>query len=144
MPPTKDALYLHIERAIYQCQLWKKALDYHPHFPHFVEHGWADIEGSLAVQWVHFKPALHSILEFVSCSWKISECTTNHCSCTAANLSCTNLWCCTNCENKIFDDDDDDDDDFGEYQDEGTDGETDDTSDSSKDELFEDDEINND
>ena len=97
----------------------------------------------MAVQWVHFKPALHSILEFVSCSWKISECTTNHCSCTAANLSCTNLWCCTNCENKIFDDDDDDDD-FGEYQDEGTDGETDDTSDSSKDELFEDDEINND
>ena len=143
MPPTKDTLYLYIERAIYQCQLWKKALDYHPHFPHFVEHGWPDVEGSLAVQWVHFKPALHSILEFVSCSWKISECTTNHCSCTAANLSCTNLWCCTNCENKIFDDDDDDDG-FGEYQDEGTDGETDDTSDSSKDELFEDDEINND
>ena len=43
--------------------------------------------------------------------------------------------------NKIFDDDDDD---FGEYQDEDTDGETDDTSDSSKDELFEDDEVNND
>ena len=68
-------------------------------------------------------------------------------------MSCTNLCCCTNCENKnsqnrvdeilnkIFDDDDDD---FGEYQDEDTDGETDDTSDSSKDELFEDDEVNND
>ena len=30
LPPTKDALYLHIKRANYQCQLWKKALDYHP------------------------------------------------------------------------------------------------------------------
>ena len=24
LPPTKDALYLHIERANYHCQLWKK------------------------------------------------------------------------------------------------------------------------
>ena len=28
----------------------KKALDYHPHLPHCIEHGWTDIDGSLAVQ----------------------------------------------------------------------------------------------
>ena len=32
LAPLKDDLYLHIERANYQCQLWKKALDYHPTF----------------------------------------------------------------------------------------------------------------
>ena len=32
--------------------------------PHPVEHEWADIDGSLAVQWGHLKPAPDSILEF--------------------------------------------------------------------------------
>ena len=58
---------------------------------------------------------------------------------------------CTNCKNKdsqervdfnkIFNDDDDDD--FGEYQDGDTGGEADDSSNSSEDELYEDDEIGN-
>ena len=151
LPPTKDVLYLHIERANYQCQLWKKALDYHPHLPHPVEHGWTDIDGFLAVQWGNLKPAPDSILEFVFCSWKKFECATNHCSCVAVNLPCTDLCCCTNCKNndsqelvdvnEIFNDDDDD---FGKYQDGETDGEVDDSSDRSEDELFEDDEIHND
>ena len=149
MPPIKDALSLHIERANYQCQLCKKALDYHPHLLHPVEHGWTDIDGSLAVQWRHLKPGPDSILEFVSCSCKKSECATNHCSCAAVNLPCTGLCCCSNCKkndirervdvNETFHDHDD----FGEYQDGGTDGEADDSSDSSEDELF-DDEIEND
>ena len=37
--PTKDALHLHNERDNYQCQLWKKALDYYPHLPHPIGHG---------------------------------------------------------------------------------------------------------
>ena len=112
----KDVLYLHIEPASYQCQLWKKALDYHPHLPHPVEHGWTDIDGSLTVQWGYLKPAPDFILEFVSCSCKKFECTTNHCSCAAVNLPCTDLFCCTNCKNndsqegvdvnEIFNDDD--------------------------------------
>ena len=57
---------------------------------------------------------------------------------------------CTNCKNKdsqervdfnkIFNDDDD----FSEYQDGDTDGKADDSSDSSEDKLYEDDEIGND
>ena len=108
--------------------------------PHPVEHEWADIDGSLAVQWGHLKPAPDSILEFFSCSYKKSECTTNYCSCAAVNLPCTDLCCCTSCKsndsqerddvNEIFNDDDDDD--FSEYQNGGTDGEADDFSDSSE------------
>ena len=146
---TKDALSLHIECANYQCKLWKKLLHYHPYLPHPIEHGWTDVDGSLAVQWGHLKSALYSILEYVSCSCKKSECATNHCSSAAVNLPCTGLCCCTNCKNNdikneltlmrssmmmII----------GEYQDGDTDREADDPSDCSQGELSEDDEIDND
>ena len=97
-----------------------------------------------------FKTSPDSILEFVSCSCKKFERATNDCSCAAINLPCRDLCCCTNCKNngsqervsvnEIFNDDDD----FGEYQDGDTDGEVDDYSDSSEDELLEDDETDND
>ena len=66
LPLTKYALYLLTERANYQCQLWKKALDSYPHLPHSIEHGWTDIDGSLIFQSGLLKPAPDSILKFVS------------------------------------------------------------------------------
>ena len=126
--------------------LWKKALDYHPQLLHPVEHGWIDIDGSVAVQWGHLKPPPDSILEFVSSSCKKSEWATNNCSCASVDLPCTDLCCCTSCKNNDSQErvDFNADDDFGEYQDGDTDGEADDSSDSSEDELCEDDEIDND
>ena len=100
LPPTKDVLYQHIQHANYQCQLWKKALDYHPHLPHPTEHGWADTDGSLAVKWGLLKPSPESIVEFVSYSCKKSECTTNHCDCAVINLPSTYPCRCTTCKNK--------------------------------------------
>ena len=64
MPPTKDALYLHIECAKYQFQKWKKALDHHPHLYNPVEYLWAGIDVSLAVQLELLKAAQDAILEF--------------------------------------------------------------------------------
>ena len=75
LPPTKDPLYLHIERAHYEYQQWKKELDSHPHLVHLVGHGWKDIDGSLAVQSGILKPAPDSILEFVSYSKKSDKLT---------------------------------------------------------------------
>ena len=126
-------------------------LDHHSHLHHSVEHNWTDIWlFSLAVSWVPFNTAPDSIHEFVSSSCKTFECTTNHLGCVAVNLLCIDLCGCTICKkndsqklvdvDEIFnnddDDDDDDDDDFGEYQDEHTDGEADDSNDSSEDKLF--------
>ena len=128
----------------------EKSLDYHAHLSHPVEHGSTDVDGSLAVQWEHLKPAPDSFLEFVSCSYKKSECATNHCICAPVNLPCMDLCGCTNCKNndspewadvnKTLNDDDD----FGEYQDGDIDGEAGDSSDSSEDALFDDDKIDND
>ena len=58
LPPTKDALYLLKERANYQYQWWKKALDHHPHLPHPVDHGWTDIDGSFSCSMGTFKTSL--------------------------------------------------------------------------------------
>ena len=65
-------------------------------------------------------------------------------------MLCTDLCGCTNCKNnssyervdvnETFDDYDD----FGRYQDEDINGEANDSSDNSEDELFENDEIKND
>ena len=52
-------------------------------------------------------------------------------------MPCADLYCCTNCKNKDSQekvDVNENDDDFGEYQDGDTDGEADDSSDSSEDE----------
>ena len=108
-----------------------------------------DIDGSLAVQWGLLKPAPDSVSEFVSCRCKRSECAWNHCSCAADKLPCTDLCDCTSCKYKdslkqvdiyeIFHDNYD----FGEYKDEDTNGEADDSSDS-KDDLFANDEIDKD
>ena len=52
-------------------------------------------------------------------------------------MPCTDLYCCTNCKNKDSQeqvDVNENDHDFGEYQDGDTDGEADDSSDSSEDE----------
>ena len=96
------------------------------------------------------KSATDFIFECVSSSFKKSTCATNHCGCATVNLACTDLCGCTNCKNNDNQEGDDineifnDDNYFDEYQDEDTDGEADDSSNSSEDELFDDDEIDND
>ena len=150
MPPTKDALYLHIQHANYQCQQWKKALVHHPLHPHPIEHVWTDIDGPLVVNWELLEPSPDSTVEFVSCSCKKWECTTNHCDCAVVNLPHTYLCGCNKCKrtnsqeqvgiNEILNDDDD----LAEYQDKDTNGEVDDYSDSSEDEFFGNYEIRND
>ena len=147
LPLTKDALYLHIERANYQCQLWKKALDYHSQLPHPVEHGWINIDGSLAVQWGHLKPAQIPFLNLFLAAAKNPN-APQTIAVVHLLIAMYGFMLCTNCKNKdsqervdfnkIFNDDDD----FGEYQDGDTDGEPD-GKDSSEDELYEDDEIDN-
>lgn len=79
LPPMKDALYLHFDRANYQCQQWKMARNRCHIVPNPDNHGWVEGNGSLAVRWLTSKPAPEVILEFVSCSCRKRECTTNQC-----------------------------------------------------------------
>ena len=103
LPLTKDALYLHIERSNYQCRHWKNVLDCH----HVLEeptkwknrNGMKTENGSLEIRWTNEKPASESILEFVTCNYRKSQCIKNQCSCKAVRLPCTDLCKCKGCEN---------------------------------------------
>ena len=65
------------------------------------------------------------ILQRAHCGCKTSRCNTMNCSCKKAQLSCTELCKCTDCDNNtadedsVVDDDDDDGDDGGNDADDG-------------------------
>ena len=68
------------------------------------------------------------ILQHVHCGCKTSRCNTMNCSCKMAQLSCTELCKCTDCDNNTADEDsvvDDDDDDDGDDDDDDTDSDID-------------------
>ena len=82
LPPTKDALYLHLERASCQCFRWKKSLDCNFSLPNPISNGRLEEEdGSLAIPWTRTRPSPESMLEFISCFCSKSECQTFQYSC---------------------------------------------------------------
>ena len=49
LPPCRDCLLMHVERANYQAAIWKRSLHASPVVPSPTEHGWKDDEGKLAI-----------------------------------------------------------------------------------------------
>ena len=97
LPPTQDALYLHIKRANYQSFEWKRALCYEYSNP--VGNGWIIEDGALSIQWTLNRPAPDEILEFISCNCKKSKCATKACQCKSVSLDCTDMCKCDGCLN---------------------------------------------
>ena len=96
LPPTRDSLYLHIQRAHYQSFIWKRAHVPKPIIPEATEFGWEMTDAQI------LKPILMSKddisndeLKIISCSCK-TECKTNRCKCRKNNLPCS-LYCGKNC-----------------------------------------------
>ncbi len=100
IPPTQDALRLHIKRANYQAMLWKHALqgNYKPPSPD--GHGWSVKDDTLEVVWMLQDPAPKSLLEFVHCK-TCKKCDTRRCSCKKNGFKCSDVCGCdpTVCEN---------------------------------------------
>ena len=57
LPPTADALKLHLKRYNYQVLEWKKALDRNFELPDSDGHGWCKNNGKLTFEWVTQLPA---------------------------------------------------------------------------------------
>ena len=100
IPPTKDALMLHVKRANYQAYLWKMAL-----IPNFVPpspdgHGWKIKDRSIEIAWMTQEPAPRAVLELVSCK-SCQLCTTRRCPCKGRGFKCTDSCGCNAniCEN---------------------------------------------
>ena len=107
LPPTKDALYWHIQRANYQAALLRLALSVDP-FPSPDGHGWqvlapnhATVPTAIPVlvpKWMSEPAASERVLELVSCKCT-TGCTTQRCRCRKSNLHCSAACSGTNCSN---------------------------------------------
>lgn len=106
LPPTKDELLLHCQRANYVTKIWKSALIADADLPHPAGYGWREVNGLLEIKWMSQKPAPDSLLEFLACGCKKSGCQNNRCLCAANGLSCTDLCDWTACTNTTPDEDD--------------------------------------
>lgn len=101
LPPTKDALELHIKRVHYQALIWKQASCQQPTLPNADGMGWVtDGEGGskLVPLLMTKEPIPNACKEIISCSCK-SGCTTLRCGCKKAKLFCTGVCGCSANEN---------------------------------------------
>ena len=100
LPPTLDALLLHLRRACYQCFIWKSACKPVLSLPTPIGNGWKgnDVDGSLKPGYMVFESAPNNVLELVPCKCK-KGCQTNSCYCSKANLNCCAACLCEHCEN---------------------------------------------
>ena len=100
VPPTKDSLILHTERANYQAYIWKNSTEL-GFLPCKADgHGWKEKEGFLVIHWMTQDPAPKSVLELVSCK-NCKKCNTRRCPCRAKGFKCTDSCGCDadQCEN---------------------------------------------
>lgn len=123
LPPTCDSLLRHIERVNYQAGVWCQSLLPQMTLPSPIGNGWQFSNGDIDIVWMTRPPAPDSLLDFVDCHCK-TGCSSMRCSCRKANLVCTDLCSCVNCENTSGECDEDNS--IDDSDSESTDGDLDD------------------
>lgn len=118
LPPSKDALYLHLQRVNYQTCIWKRSLVSLTAPPDPRNHGWyTSTGGGIEIEWTKKPSAPAALLNVVACSCG-GLCAQKICSCVRNNIPCTDACRCTeNCvniflhdsDNEVDDSDDEDD-----------------------------------
>ncbi|XP_070548281.1 uncharacterized protein [Ptychodera flava] len=98
LPPNKDSLKLHTQRANYQTAIYRRCLQAKMDAPSPHGHGWIVQDSDVSIQWMTLPPAPDSIINFVSCKCKKSGCS-SRCSCREVELFCTELCQCVSCTN---------------------------------------------
>ena len=100
IPPTSDALRVHIIPCNYQVREWKKSI-YDKHIPGNPESfGWEKTDTQLEIKWMTERPAPDEVLEFNTCACKKTNCATNQCQCFTLSLECMDLCTCRSCSNQ--------------------------------------------
>ena len=94
LPPTSDALELHVSRANYQAKIWLQANQTDVVVPDPEETGgWQAIDRRLEVVWLRKLPIPSSCLELVTCGCK-SKCHTQACHCHKMGQPCIPACSC--------------------------------------------------
>ena len=105
LPPTLDALTLHLRRANYQCFIWRFACNPLLELPSPLDNGWKRVEGIFEQERMSNAAVPDVIVELTRCNCK-KGCKTNICSCFRAKLVCTDACSCDDgyeCENLEID-----------------------------------------
>ena len=95
MPPSEDALKLHLARANHQAKVWLQADKDNIAGTPADSTGWKqEADGSLSVVWMTQPPVPESCLELTTCNCK-SKCSTSRCKCYKTGLTCIpSCMCC--------------------------------------------------
>jgi hypothetical protein len=89
LPPTRDALELHLARSNYQARIWMEASTavQTVGLP-TTSGGWKEnVEGALEIVWARLPSVPHACIELVSCGCK-TKCNTAACKCSKTNQKC--------------------------------------------------------
>ena len=108
LPPTYDALVLHIARAAYQTHIWRNSCVPVLNVSSPVENGgWKLDDNDCVVQNLMLQdPAPKEIVELIVCHCK-TGCTKNTCPCKKNALCCTAVCSFIDCTNDAYEADDD-------------------------------------
>jgi hypothetical protein len=90
LPPCKDSLDLHLKRANYQVNVWRKCLQQFPEQPSPDGHGWKLEAENILIKWNTIPQAPVGLLDMLSCKFK-RKCSPNTCACIINGLRCTDV-----------------------------------------------------
>lgn len=103
LPPCKDALTKHAQRANYQAGIWRRCLEKDPQVPSPVGRGWKIERGEeveqLVVHWMEGQPAPDAVLDLLACNCA-KKCALPKCTCMANGLRCTDMCKLADCDNQ--------------------------------------------
>ena len=108
LPPCRDYLAQHVQRANYQAAIWQRCPEQNPAIPSPEGRGWKiEKEGNvdhLVVHWMTSHPAPQAILDMLACNCT-KKCALPRCVCMVNGLKCTDMCKLKNCDNQADDDD---------------------------------------
>ena len=104
IPPTKNALFLHTRRALYQSGVWSRCLEAQQNLPSPKDFGWLESSDQVIkwiLNWMSQFEASIECREFVKCGCQTSCTSSKRCKCNSADLKCTRLCKCK-CLDKVM------------------------------------------
>lgn len=103
LPPSLDALILHLKRVNYQIYIWKHACTPILNLPSPIGNGWTNgTYKTIQLDMMSQNPIPDEITELTHCGCK-TGCKTNRCRCKKLNLACFDACLCgDSCHNKDF------------------------------------------
>lgn len=112
LPPSRDCLKQHAQRANYQAAIWRRCLQQTPCIPNPVGHGWKmeNVDGreQLVIKWMDGQPVPEAVLDLLSCKCS-KACVIPRCVCMANGLKCTDMCKLQDCDNRVTNNNDEDD-----------------------------------